>query len=152
LLRAGHGGRLCLAGHLRRSDRPGRRHQRSGRLHPVVDGVPSRRHPSVAEACTFNREKSSMHDPYLELIKEQCPSLADTYNRYAEQRPIMLVDVQESVIHAYPYEEFVMLLDAPSRHQVEVQYRRAIDGRQMVLFVRDTDNKVFQSYTLALED
>ncbi len=93
-----------------------------------------------------------MHDPYLELIKEQWPSIADTYNRYAEQRPIMLVDVQESVIHAYPYEEFVMLLDAPSRHQVEVQYRRAIDSRQMVLFVRDTDNKVFQSYTLALED
>lgn len=93
-----------------------------------------------------------MHDPYLELIKEQWSSIADTYNRYAEQRPIMLVDVQESVIHAYPYEEFVMLLDAPSRRQVEVQYRRAIDSRQMVLFVRDTDNKVFQSYTLALED
>ncbi len=93
-----------------------------------------------------------MHDPYLELIKEQWPSIADTYNRYAEQRPIMLVDVQESVIHAYPYEEFVMLLDAPSRRQVDVQYRRAIDSRQMVLFVRDTDNKVFQSYTLALED
>lgn len=93
-----------------------------------------------------------MHDPYLELIKKQWSSIADTYNRYAEQRPIMLVDVQESVIHAYPYEEFVMLLDAPSRRQVEVQYRRAIDSRQMVLFVRDTDNKVFQSYTLALED
>ena len=93
-----------------------------------------------------------MHDPYLELIKEQWPSIADTYNRYAEQRPIMLVDVQESVIHAYPVEEFIMLLDAPSRRQVETQYHRAVTNRQMVLFVRDTDNKVFQSYTLALED
>jgi len=92
-----------------------------------------------------------MQDPYLELIKEQWPSIAETYNRYAEQRPILLVDVQESVIHAYPYEEFVLLLDAPSRRQVEMQYRRAMDNRQMVLFVRDTDNKVFQSYTLALE-
>lgn len=93
-----------------------------------------------------------MHDPYLELIKEQWPSISDTYNRYAEQRPIMLVDVQESVIHAYPVEEFIMLLDAPSRRQVETQYHRAVANRQMVLFVRDTDNKVFQSYTLALED
>lgn len=92
-----------------------------------------------------------MQDPYLELIKEQWPSIAETYNRYAEQWPILLVDVQESVIHAYPYEEFVLLLDAPSRRQVEMQYRRAMDNRQMVLFVRDTDNKVFQSYTLALE-
>ena len=64
----------------------------------------------------------------------------------------MLVDVQESVIHAYPYEEFVLLLDAPSRRQIEMQYRRAMDNRQMVLFVRDTNNKVFQSYTLALEE
>ena len=93
-----------------------------------------------------------MQDPYLELIKEQWPSIADTYNRYAERRPIMLVDVQESVIHAYPYEEFVLLLDAPSRRQIEMQYRRAMDNRQMVLFVRDTNNKVFQSYTLALEE
>ncbi len=93
-----------------------------------------------------------MQDPYLELIKEQWPSIADTYNHYAERRPIMLVDVQESVIHAYPYEEFVLLLDAPSRRQIEMQYRRAMDNRQMVLFVRDTNNKVFQSYTLALEE
>ena len=93
-----------------------------------------------------------MQDPYLDLIKEQWPSIAETYNRYAEQRPIMLVDVQESVIHAYPVEEFIMLLDAPSRRQVEMQYHRAVENRQMVLFVRDTDNKIFQSYTLALED
>jgi hypothetical protein len=45
-----------------------------------------------------------------------------------------------------------MLLEAQSRRQVETQYHRALEKRQMVLFVRDTDNKVFQSYTLALED
>jgi hypothetical protein len=46
----------------------------------------------------------------------------------------------------------VLVLEAASRRQVEAQYRRALAKRQMVLFVRDTDNKVFQSYTLALED
>lgn len=92
------------------------------------------------------------NDPYLELIKEQWLSIADTYNRFADQQPIMLVDVQNAEIYAYPFEEFVLVLDAPSRRQVEAQYRRAIANRQMVLFVRDTDHKVFQSYTLALED
>lgn len=91
-------------------------------------------------------------DPYLDLIKQQWPAIAETYNRFAEQQPIMLLDVQGAEIHAYPFEEFVMVLDAASRRQVEAQYRRALANRQMVLFVRDPDNKVFQSYTLALED
>mgnify|MGYP001175548265 FL=1 len=91
-------------------------------------------------------------DPYLDLIQRQWPAIAETYNQFAEQQPIMLMDVQNAEIHAYPFEEFVLALEAASRRQVEAQYRRALAKRQMVLFVRDTDNKVFQSYTLALED
>lgn len=91
-------------------------------------------------------------DPYLDLVKQQWPAIAETYNRFAEQQPIMLLDVQNAEIQAYPYEEFVLVLDVASRRHVEGQYRRALANRQMVLFVRDTDNKVFQSYTLALED
>lgn len=91
-------------------------------------------------------------DPYIELIEQQWPSIAETYNRFAEQRPIMLIDVQKAEIYAYPFEEFLMVLEPVSRRQVEDQYRRAQANRQMVLFVRDVDNNVFQSYTLALED
>jgi hypothetical protein len=91
-------------------------------------------------------------DPYLDLIQRQWPAIAEAYNQFAEQQPIMLMDVQNAEIHAYPFEEFVLALEATSRRQVEAQYRRALAKRQMVLFVRDTDNKVFQSYTLALED
>jgi len=91
-------------------------------------------------------------DPYLDLIQRQWPAIAEAYNQFAEQQPIMLMDVQNAEIHAYPFEEFVLVLEAASRRQVEAQYRRALTKRQMVLFVRDTDNKVFQSYSLALED
>ena len=91
-------------------------------------------------------------DPYLDLNQQQWPAIAETYNQYAAQQPIMLMDVQNAEIHAYPFEEFVLVLEAASRRQVEAQYRRALAKRQMVLFVRDADNKVFQSYTLALED
>jgi hypothetical protein len=91
-------------------------------------------------------------DPYLDLIQRQWPAIAEAYNQFAAQQPIMLMDVQNAEIHAYPFEEFVLVLEAASRRQVEAQYRRALAKRQMVLFVRDADNKVFQSYTLALED
>ena len=91
-------------------------------------------------------------DPYLDLIQRQWPAIAEAYNQFAAQQPIMLMDVRNAEIHAYPFEEFVLVLEAASRRQVEAQYRRALAKRQMVLFVRDADNKVFQSYTLALED
>ena len=49
-------------------------------------------------------------------------------------------------------EEFRSLLDGPSQAALDDQYRRAVENRQMVLFVRDTERKIFQSYSLALEE
>ncbi len=93
-----------------------------------------------------------MDDPYMDLIEQQWPSISALYNEHAEHFPVMLVDIQEGEIHAFPYEDFRGLLDGPSQMNLAQQYRRAIDNRQMVLFVRDTSRKVIQSYSLALED
>ena len=93
-----------------------------------------------------------MADPYLGMIEEQWPLIADLYNEHADKYPVMLVDVNDMTIHAFPYEEFGTLLDAPSQTALEEQYRRAIENRRMVLFVRDVERKIFQSYSLALDD
>ena len=93
-----------------------------------------------------------MNDIYVQVIKEHWPHIATLYNQHAEKQPIMLIDVQENDIHAFPYNEFASLLDAPSQHALADQYARAVANRQMVLFVRDVEHKVFQSYSLALED
>ena len=93
-----------------------------------------------------------MDDPYVEYIRDHWPQITELYNQHADKRPIMLADVQAGEIHAFPYDEFLDLLDAPSRHSVIEQYARAVENRQMVLFVRDTANKLLQSYSLALED
>ena len=93
-----------------------------------------------------------MADPYLGLIEEQWPNIASLYNEHADKYPVMLLDVREMEIHAFPYDEFRSLLDAPSQTALDDQYRRAIESRQMVLFVRDAERKIFQSSSLALED
>jgi hypothetical protein len=93
-----------------------------------------------------------MADPYLGLIQEQWPRITDLYNEHAERYPVMLVDVREMEIHAFPFAEFRTLLDASSQAALDEQYRRAVDNRQMVLFVRDVERKIFQSYSLALDD
>lgn len=93
-----------------------------------------------------------MADPYLDLIRQQWPKIAELYNQHADQYPVMLIDVREMEIHAFPYAEFSELLDAPSQASLAEQYERARANRNMVLFVRDTERKLFQSYSLALED
>jgi hypothetical protein len=93
-----------------------------------------------------------MADPYLGLIEEQWRRIADLYNEHADKYPVMLLDVRAMEIHAFPYDEFRTLLDGPSQTALADQYQRAVDNRQMVLFVRDTERKIFQSYSLALDD
>ncbi len=93
-----------------------------------------------------------MSDPYISLISEQWTSIADLYNQFAEQYPVMLVEIGDHSIHAFPADEFRSLLDANSQAAFDEQYERALLNRQMVLFVRDIDNKIFQSYSLQLED
>lgn len=91
-------------------------------------------------------------DPYLALIRLQWPHIAALYNQFAEHYPVMMYDVQEQQIYAYPFDEFRAQLNAPSQISVDEQYQRAIENRQMVLFVRDVEHKLFQSYSLALEE
>jgi hypothetical protein len=93
-----------------------------------------------------------MADPYLSLIEEQWPKIADLYNEHADKFPVMLLDVQALEIHAFPQDEFRALLDGPSQAALADQYARATANRQMVLFVRDVERKIFQSYSLALDD
>ncbi len=92
-----------------------------------------------------------MADSYQALIAEQWPRIAALYNEHADKRPVMLIDVEETAIHAFPYQEFTALLDAASQAALAEQYQRAVANRQMVLFVRDTQHKIFQSYSLALD-
>jgi len=45
-------------------------------------------------------------DPYLEMIYEHWEDIWRGYNLFADKCPVMLFDVQEQKIYAYPYKEF----------------------------------------------
>ncbi len=93
-----------------------------------------------------------MNDPYIALIQDQWANISSLYNQFASEQPVMLLETTSQEIHAFPFREFCELLDAPSQATLAEQYARAVANRQMVLFVRDVDAKVFQSYSLELED
>jgi hypothetical protein len=89
-------------------------------------------------------------DPYLDIIDEQWEHILMWYNLFASKRPVMLYDVQEQRIYAYPYKEFKAELNPRSQAILADQYQRALANNQMVVFVRDNEKRKLVSYSLGL--
>lgn len=92
-----------------------------------------------------------MNDPYLDMVYEQWPNILMMYNMFAAKRPVMLFDVQEQRIYAYPYKAFKAELSQRSQAILAKQYRQARRTHQMVVFVRDNEKQKLVSYSLALD-
>ena len=92
-----------------------------------------------------------MGDPYLDLVYGQWENLRMVYGMFAAKRPVMLFDVQEQRIYAYPYKDFKAELNPRSQGILKEQYQRAQVQNQMVVFVRDNEARRLVSYALDLE-
>ena len=93
-----------------------------------------------------------MEDPYWKIINEQWPNILTLYTMFADKKPIMLFDVQEQQIYAYPYKEFKAEMSQRSQIVLAEQYRRAAANNQMVVFVRDNQKEKLVSYTVNIEE
>ncbi|MFZ2139989.1 MAG: hypothetical protein WAV78_24190, partial [Xanthobacteraceae bacterium] len=67
---------------------------------------------------------------------------------YEEKKPVMLFDVTEGKIYAYPYKKFKKELNESGRMSLTKQYDDALRGDQFVIFIRDSQKKKLISYSL----
>ena len=72
------------------------------------------------------------------------------YERFAEYRPVMLFDIQEQRIYAYPYAQFREELSVTSRQSLFQQYEQTLRSNEMVVFVRDNDERRLVSFSWPL--
>jgi hypothetical protein len=93
-----------------------------------------------------------MSDPYFEAIQEQWPSIRALYKTYAIKKPIILYDIQERKIYAYPYKEFKAEMSDKSQASLERQYKSASLRGSMVVFVRDNTERKLVSYTMGIDN
>ena len=93
-----------------------------------------------------------MSDPYFEAIQEQWPSIRALYKTYAIKKPIILYDIQERKIYAYPYKEFKAEMSDKSQASLERQYKSASLHGSMVVFVRDNTERKLVSYTMGIDN
>ena len=67
-----------------------------------------------------------MKDPYLDLVAEHWDAIVRLYVTFEDKRPVMLFDVQEKRIYAYPYAEFMADLSKRSQALLKRQYSEAV--------------------------
>ncbi len=92
-----------------------------------------------------------MNDPYFSLVEEQWPNILALYRMYEEKKPVMLFDIQEQRLYAYPYDEFKANLNPRNQTKLEEQYKEATADSSIVVFVRDNEQMKLVSYALAPE-
>ena len=95
---------------------------------------------------------AAMSDPYFEAIQEQWPHIRALYETFASKKPIILYDIQEDKIYAYPYKDFKAEMSENSQASLERQYKSASFHGSMVVFVRDNTEQKLVSYTMSIDN
>ena len=89
-----------------------------------------------------------LRDDYLDVVRDHWHAIQGVYALYEEKKPIVLFDVTEKRIYAYPYREFAADLSASGQASLAVQYKKAVREGRMVVFVRDNRKRKLVSYSL----
>jgi hypothetical protein len=92
-----------------------------------------------------------MGDPYFKALQEQWPHIRALYMTYGSKKPIILYDIQEQKIYAYPYKEFRAEMSKKSQASLEKDYKSASVLGSMVVFVRDNMERKLVSYTMSVD-
>ena len=93
------------------------------------------------------RVTARTNNKYLAAVEMHCLDILEMYLLYEEKKPVMLFDVTEGKIYAYPYKKFKKELNESGRMSLTKQYDDALRGDQFVIFIRDSQKKKLISYS-----
>ncbi len=92
-----------------------------------------------------------MSDQYYSAIQEQWSNIRGLYVAFGSKRPIMLYDIHENKIYAYPYKEFKAELSNSSQASLEIDYKSTSVSGGMIVFVRDNIERKMVSYVMSID-
>ena len=89
-------------------------------------------------------------DPYWNILRKNWTHIYFLYERFADKRPVMLYDIQERRVYAFPYKEFRADLSERSQASLKEEYAHANANDMVVVFIRDNKKRKLKSYSVPL--
>jgi hypothetical protein len=91
------------------------------------------------------------NDVYIDEILKNWKGIIRLYRQFEGKNPVLLLDIQEQKVYAYPYNEFKRALNEISQESLKTQYEEAIANDNFIIFIQDNEKKEFRSYTFTKE-
>ena len=93
-----------------------------------------------------------MKRDYSELIAEFWPTIMRAWREYGNKRPVIECDVVRRQVLAWPAREYINELSSRTRGTTRRQYQRASAVGGIMIFIRDSKNRVLRSHVFLPED
>ena len=77
----------------------------------------------------------------LAAAEERAGDILMFYRKFADKKPVMLLELPSGKIYAYPYLDFKNTLSERSQKMLEEEYREAVAQNKFVVFVKDNDRR-----------
>jgi hypothetical protein len=103
---------------------------------------PSRLSRALGEEESLIRDYSTEIDLYW-------PTIERAWNDHADKHPIIECDLAKRRVYAYTAKEYIAGLSDRTREDTEQRYERTVRDGSMMVFIRDSDNRVLQSYVFS---
>jgi hypothetical protein len=100
-----------------------------------------------------NRNDPEMDDrEYLiQMARQRESSILGFYGLFVGKNPVMLLELPEDKIYAYPYLEFKNSLSERSQKILEEEYQEALAHKLIVVFVKDNERRKMISFSIDAE-
>ena len=87
-------------------------------------------------------------DALFDAACDRADDILTFYRRFADKKPVMLLELPSQRIYAYPYLEFKNTLSDRSQKMLEKEYTEAVAHHKIVVFVKDIDREKMISFSV----
>lgn len=87
----------------------------------------------------------------LDAASDRADDILVFYKKFAEKKPVMLLELPSQKIYAYPYLDFKNTLSERSQKMLEKEYQEAVASNKIVVFVKDNDKERMISFSVNAE-
>jgi hypothetical protein len=94
----------------------------------------------------------AMKKDYTKQIDQYWPTIMQAWNDYADKHPVIECDVVKRQVMAWSAQEYINGLSERTREMTRRQFRRATAAGGIMVFIRDSRNRVLQSHVYMPDD